>query len=275
MVFLSLDFVIDKLSKLAFGNYMNSSKKGSAYGFRMSSLDNLSITKSSDKKTTIVHYIVDVVNSKYPDLKGFESELKYIEKAAQFSLENIMTDVAEPSKGMNLTLRELNARQNTPGVKTQRTVALKDFCDNAGSQLEKLKTDADNAKAAFIDCLENYGEDTKMVDTTNFFAILVRFSASWKSAEAENIKRDKLKKAQELQKEMENNNRNNAKENVNEKNTQNMKKNHASLINELKNKNNRKPMNHIFPAEVEDGTLEQMINEIKEAPYCPRRSIRR
>jgi len=260
---------------LAFGNYMNSSKKGSAYGFRMSSLDNLAITKSSDKKTTIVHYIVDVVNSKYPDLKGFETELKYIDKAAQFSLENIVTDVAELSKGMNLTLKELAARQNTPGVKTQRTVALKDFCDNATSQLEKLKSDAENAKAAFIDCLENYGEDTKIVDTTNFFAVLVRFCASWKSAEAENIKRDKLKKAQELQKEMENNNKNNAKENVNEKNPHNIKKNHASLINELKNKNNRKPMNHICPDEVKDGTFEQMILDIKEAPYCPRRSIRR
>merc|ERR1719471_2452703 len=83
---------------LAFGNYMNSSKKGAAYGFKMSSLDSLSITKSSDKKTTIVHYLVDVVNSKYPDLKGFETELKYIE-----------TDVAELSKGMNLTLKELAA----------------------------------------------------------------------------------------------------------------------------------------------------------------------
>merc|ERR1740131_559920 len=59
---------------LAFGNYMNSSKKGAAYGFKMSSLDNLSITKSSDKKSTIVHFIVEVVSSKYPDLKGFESE---------------------------------------------------------------------------------------------------------------------------------------------------------------------------------------------------------
>merc|ERR1711953_539136 len=189
--------------------------------------------------------IVDVVNAKYPDLKGFEVELKYIEKAAQFSLENIVTDVAELSKGMNLTLKELAARQNTPGMKTQRTMALKDFCDNASSQLEKLKTDAENAKAAFIDCLENYGEDTKIVDTTNFFAVLVRFCASWKSAEAENIKRDKLKKAQELQKELENNN------------------------------NNRKPMNHICPDEVKDGTFEQMILDIKEAPYCPRRSIRR
>ena len=65
---------------LAFGNYMNSSKKGSAYGFKLQSLDSLYITKSSDKKSTIVNYIVEVVNEKYKELKGFETELKYIDK---------------------------------------------------------------------------------------------------------------------------------------------------------------------------------------------------
>merc|ERR1712107_476147 len=228
---------------LAFGNYMNSSKKGSAYGFRMSSLDNLSITKSSDKKITIVHYIVDVVSAKYPDLKGFETELRYIEKAAQFSLENIMTDVSELEKGMNLTLKELTARQNTPNGKNQRTLALKDFCDNASNQLQRLKQDAENAKAAFTDCLEHSGEDIKTLDANTFFAILKRFCDSWKTAEADNIKREKLKKAQEEKQEQEN--------------------------------NNRKPINHYNPEEVKDGTFEQMIMTIKEEPYCPRRSIRR
>merc|ERR1712013_866808 len=184
---------------LAFGNYMNSSKKGAAYGFKMSSLDSLSITKSSDKKSTIVHYIVDVVNAKYPDLKGFESELRYIDKAAQFSLENIMTDVNELEKGMNLTLKELSARQNAPPnpSKAQRNLALKDFCDNANAQLKKLKADANNAKTVYVDCLEHFGEDAKNMDANTFFAILVRFCAGWKTAESENIKREKLKKAQE------------------------------------------------------------------------------
>merc|ERR1719270_619916 len=182
---------------LAFGNYMNSSKKGSAYGFKMASLDNLSITKSRDKKSTIVHYIVEEVNKKYPDRKGFESELRYIEKAAQFSLENIMTDVHELEKGMKLTIKELEARQNTPSVKNARTMALKDFCDNASSQLQKLKQDAENAKKAFIDCLEHYGEDPKTLDANTFFAILKRFCDAWKTAEADNAKREKLKRDQE------------------------------------------------------------------------------
>ena len=214
-------------------------------------MDNLSITKSSDKKTTIVHYIVDVVNAKYPDLKGFETELRYIEKAAQFSLENIMTDVSELEKGMNLTLKELTARQNTPNGKNQRTLALKDFCDNASNQLQRLKQDAENAKAAFTDCLEHYGEDIKTLDANTFFAILKRFCDSWKTAEADNIKREKLKKAQEEKQEQENNNRN-INQSVLDKNAQNVKKNNASLIaSELKNKiNNRKPINHYNPEEV-------------------------
>ena len=84
---------------------MNSTKKGPCYGFRLQSLDSLSITKSSDKKQTLVHYLANLVNSKYPELKGFDSELKYIDKAAQFSLENILTDVRELEKGMFLMLK--------------------------------------------------------------------------------------------------------------------------------------------------------------------------
>jgi len=269
---------------LAFGNYMNSAKKGSAYGFKMASLDNLTITKSSDKKTTIVNYLVDIVNSKYPELKGFEGELRYIDKAAQFSLENVMTDVNELEKGMKLTLRELEARQNAPSnaSKTQRNIALKDFCDNANEQLKKLKVDANNAKASFIDCLEHFGEDSKTLDANAFFAILVRFCASWKTAEVENVKREKLKKAQEAQKaQQENNNQGNQMNNsMNNKNQANLnKKNlHNSLIAEFKNKNvgsPRKPIRQIPQDEIKDGTFEQIIMDIKSEPYCPRRSIRR
>jgi len=151
-------------------------------------------------------------------------------------------------------------------------MALKDFCDNASSQLQKLKQDAENAKKAFIDCLEHYGEDPKTLDANTFFAILKRFCDAWKTAEADNVKREKLKRDQE-EKELENNNQKNAKENA-----QKMKINNAMLINELKNSkqlNNRKPMKHYNTDQVEDGTFEQMILDIKAEPYCPRRSIRR
>merc|ERR1712198_318120 len=257
---------------LTMGNYMNGTKKPPAYGFKMSTLDNLSLTKSTDKKSNLVNYLVEIVNTQFPDRKGFESELRFIENAAQLSLENISADVSELKKGMTLTLNELENRQKNPKDKNSpRTIALKDFCDNANGQLKKLLEEADKSKAAFNECLEHYGEDPKTMDASTFFAILKRFCESWKNAEQENIKQEKLRRERELR-EQENNNQ---KENVFDPNVLNSKKNNMHLIaSELKNKTNNNSRKPINLDEVKDGTFEQMILQSKE-PYCPRRSIRR
>ena len=64
---------------LAFGNYMNSSKKGPCYGFKLSSLGSLTISKSGiDKQRNLLHYIVDLINDKYPELKKFHNELNFV-----------------------------------------------------------------------------------------------------------------------------------------------------------------------------------------------------
>lgn len=68
---------------LAFGNYLNSSKRGPAYGFKLQSLDTLLDTKSTDKRMSLLHYIVSTVRRNFPELLNFESELMYIDKAAQ------------------------------------------------------------------------------------------------------------------------------------------------------------------------------------------------
>ena len=73
---------------LAFGNYMNSAKKGPCYGFKLSSLDSLTITKSgTDKQRNLLNYIVDMINSKYPELKNFHTELNYIKVSTYLSFD--------------------------------------------------------------------------------------------------------------------------------------------------------------------------------------------
>lgn len=67
---------------LAFGNYLNSSKRGPAYGFKLQSLDTLLDTKSTDKRMCLLHYIAATVRQKFPELLNFDSDLSYIEKAA-------------------------------------------------------------------------------------------------------------------------------------------------------------------------------------------------
>lgn len=55
---------------LALGNYMNRGQRGNAVGFRISSLNRLADTKSV-KNTTLLHYLVDVLEAKVIDLSSF------------------------------------------------------------------------------------------------------------------------------------------------------------------------------------------------------------
>lgn len=39
-------------------------------------------TKSTDRKQTLLHFIADVIQERYPDVSNFYSELHFLDKAA-------------------------------------------------------------------------------------------------------------------------------------------------------------------------------------------------
>lgn len=161
---------------LAFGNYLNSSKRGPAYGFKLQSLDTLLDTKSTDKRICLLHYIVATVRQKFPDLLNFDNELFCIDKAAQVSLENVMTDVQELEKGMDVVRKEVELR----GGSSVQNHVLKDFLVNSEDKLKKVRVDAKNGQEAFKDCVEFFGESSRNADANAFFALLVRFVKAFK-----------------------------------------------------------------------------------------------
>ncbi len=247
---------------LALGNYMNSTKKGPCYGFKLESLDSLTITKSSDKKQHIVHYLADLVHDKYPELKNFISELKFIDKAAQYPLENILTNVRELEKGMELTRRELDKRLSLINAKdkSDQNQSLQDFVDKASEIVIKLRSDTDSAQNAFKDVVEYFGEDSKSFDTNTFFGYFVRFFATWKNAEEENLKRRKVRELQMAQQQLK------SADSHQLKSKQSAANSKSAVINELKTRNNRF-LNKPEPNEFQDGTFEDIILGMKSEPY--------
>lgn len=155
---------------LAFGNYLNSYKRGPAYGFKLQSLDTLLDTKSTDKRMCLLHYIVMTIRQKFPNLMDFDTELMYIERAAQVSLENLITDVHELEKGMENVRKEADVRNKGP-----QNLVLKDFLANSEEKLRKLKQEAKSAQDAFTKCVEYFGESARNTDANAFFSLLVRF----------------------------------------------------------------------------------------------------
>jgi len=203
-------------------------------------------------------------------LKGFATELKCIDKAAQFSLENILTDVRELEKGMDLTKRELENRLNAPiqsmqnkeqqRLKSEQNKSLQEFVNMASEKVSKLRSDANNAQSSFKDCAEYFGEDPKTGDCNTFFSVIVRFIATWKSAEEDNVKRQKLLEAENRK-----NQAGNPEDSQKRPETAANMKN--AMINELKTRNNRNLMVKPGVNEIQDGTFEGIILDMKSQPY--------
>ncbi|KAK2512537.1 Fmnl1, partial [Columba guinea] len=160
---------------LAFGNYMNSSKRGAAYGFRLQSLDALLEMKSTDRKQTLLHYLVRVITEKYPELTGFHTELHFLDKAGAVSLDGVLQDVRSLQQGMELTRREF--------MRQDDSLVLKEFLKVNSEVMEKLQADSKTAKEAYESAVEYFGENPKTSPPTTFFPMFMRFIRAYKQAE--------------------------------------------------------------------------------------------
>uniref|UniRef100_A0A3Q1CDY0 Formin-like 2b n=1 Tax=Amphiprion ocellaris TaxID=80972 RepID=A0A3Q1CDY0_AMPOC len=229
---------------LALGNYMNSSKRGAVYGFKLQSLDLLLETKSTDRKQTLLHYIANVVREKYSSVSLFYNELHYVDKAAAVSLENVLCDVKELQRGMELTWREFSVSHNA---------TLKDFISRNESRLSKLQEDARIAQDAFEDAVKFFGESSKTMPPSVFFPIFVRFIKAYRLAEEENEQRrrqeqmllEKLEQEEQLQEEEET-----------KSPSHRGKRQQQELITELRRRQG-KDSRHVY--EGKDGAIEDII----------------
>lgn len=69
---------------LMLGNFLNGSGyQGGAFGIKISSINKLVDTKGSKENTTLLHFLVDVVESKFPRIYNFLDDLKSTDAACK------------------------------------------------------------------------------------------------------------------------------------------------------------------------------------------------
>ena len=96
------------------------------------------------------------------------------------ALENIVTDIHELEKGMDLVRKEAELRGSGKERGSGQSVVLRDFLANSEEKLKKLKADGRSAQEAFRECVEYFGESPRTADANTFFSLLVRFSRAFK-----------------------------------------------------------------------------------------------
>ncbi|XP_053532367.1 formin-like protein 1 isoform X2 [Ictalurus punctatus] len=166
---------------LAFGNYMNSGKRGAVYGFRLQSLDQLLDTKSTDRRQTLLHFLVSIIQEKFPHLHTFHTELHFMDKAAMVSLDSILLDVCALQRGMEVTQKEFEEQKDN--------LILRDFLSNNSGLMDAVVKDAKTAQEVYESVVEYFGENPKTTPPSMFFLIFIRFIKAYKMAEQENVQR--------------------------------------------------------------------------------------
>ncbi|XP_023687348.2 formin-like protein 3 isoform X2 [Paramormyrops kingsleyae] len=235
---------------LALGNYMNSGKRGSVYGFKLQSLDLLLDTKSTDRKMTLLHYIALIVKEKYPELAVFPSELHFVDKAASVSLENVLLDVRELAKGMELIRKESSLHDHA---------VLKSFLQINEGRMEKLQKDAKMAEEAFGSVVHYFGENPKTTPPSIFFPVFVRFIKAYKDAVEDNEQRKKQEEALRVKLLAQETQEQDPKVQAQKKRQQ-----QQDLIVELRR---RQARDHRPMYEGKDGTIEDIITDLRSQPF--------
>jgi len=246
---------------LAFGNYMNSSKRGPVYGFKLASLEILADTRTHDKRLTLLHFIVQTIQERFSDLLNFDSELKCAEKAAQVSLENIQIDVQDLTRGLDNAKKELVIRQTMMNVDTH---SLESFIQLAQDKIDRLIQDAKLAQDSFNQCVEYFGETPRTQNPSNFFSVFVKFHRAYQQAKLDNDERTRLAREAASSNDKSTNKR------------PTTKRSQEELLNELKGRKEAiKDQKLIKREALTDGTIETLLDDLKKAPYLRADAARR
>ena len=171
---------------LAFGNLMNSGRRGGVWGFKLSVFDRLMDMKSSDKQLNLMHFVVATITEKMPDVANFREDIIDLNKAAQCSLAQLRGELAMVSQTMRSITAEIDA-----GSENEQLKASFEELKPLHEQAEK---DVGEATAMFTQVTAFYCEQST-VDPTTFFSTFVRLKNTYTTAEKDNLSRKRREEA--------------------------------------------------------------------------------
>lgn len=137
---------------LALGNYMNRGARGNASGFRLSSLNRLSDTKSSSAKgTTLLHYLVQIIEAKYKDLLKMDEDLPHVRVGAKVSMGEMDKDISMLRNGLAEVAREIEFHRGAGTQHGDRFLpVMSEFHAQASVRLTELEDQFQDMKTRYV-----------------------------------------------------------------------------------------------------------------------------
>lgn len=174
---------------LLFGNYMNSgSKQDSVYAFEINFLTKLSNTKDVHNKETLLHYLVSVIENKFPNILPFYEDIPHIDKAARISLDNIKRTMTTLNSSVKNVENDLAANKIPQSEEDCFTSVFEDFITGARQQVEVLGKMVLQMEKLYKEISEFFSFDTNKYAMEDFFSDIKTFKDSYIQAYQDNLK---------------------------------------------------------------------------------------
>uniref|UniRef100_A0A8C0U5W1 Diaphanous related formin 2 n=1 Tax=Cyanistes caeruleus TaxID=156563 RepID=A0A8C0U5W1_CYACU len=182
---------------LFLGNYMNSgSRNAQSLGFNISFLCKIRDTKSSDQKTTLLHFLAEICEENYRDILKFPDELQHVESASKVSAQTLKSNL----DSMNQQIQRLEKDiENFPKTQDEHdkfvekmSISFLHILTSAREQYEKLSNMHNNMTKLYENLGEYFTFDPKAISIEEFFGDLSNFRTLFLEALKENNKRREL-----------------------------------------------------------------------------------
>uniref|UniRef100_A0A8C7I7Z5 Diaphanous related formin 2 n=1 Tax=Oncorhynchus kisutch TaxID=8019 RepID=A0A8C7I7Z5_ONCKI len=189
---------------LLVGNYMNAgSRNAQTFGFNISFLCKLRDTKSADQNTTLLHFLAEKCEEKYPEILRFPEELQHVERASKVSAEILKSSLSTMERHIQ---RLENDIENFPKTDDEKdkfveklSISFSCFLLISHIQYEKLSTMHKNMQKLYESLGSYYAFDPHVLCVEDFFGDLASFRTLFVEAVKDNHKKremeEKIKRA--------------------------------------------------------------------------------
>uniref|UniRef100_UPI00359027B3 protein diaphanous homolog 1-like n=1 Tax=Myxine glutinosa TaxID=7769 RepID=UPI00359027B3 len=175
---------------LLIGNYMNAgSRNAQTFAFNISFLCKLKDTKSADQQKTLLHFLAEICEEKYPEVLRFTEELSHLEKASKVSAEMIQKNLRQMAKQIQQLEKDLSSFPDPENEHDMFVDKLTCFVQHAKEQHAKLALMHESMEKQYDELGEYFVFDPKKIQVEEFFGDLSAFHCMFLKAVKENTKR--------------------------------------------------------------------------------------
>lgn len=187
---------------LLLGNVMNSgSRNGQAVGFEISYLPKLSSTKDVENRHTLLHYLVETVETKFPEVLTFDEELIHLDKAARVSVETISKSLRQMDTDLKNLETDLKNSKVPQGPDDRFFDVMQTFAQEAREQYNILQQMFNKIDQLYSDLAEYFAFDKNKYTVEEFLGDMKTFKDQFGQAYKDNVKlretEEKIRRAKE------------------------------------------------------------------------------